>query len=188
MTSTLNAGWLASALLATGVAAAQPVPLRGLTLQDHRAQPLQAAALAGRPTLMHAVFTQCSSTCPLQVRELAAVHEALPAAVRAQVRFVSVSVDPLSDTPKTLAAFAQKQGADRPGWHFATGQPAQVALLIDRLQLYPADKTQPRPEDHRSSLYLFGADGQLVQRFRGVLVDRARLVDEISRLAVSAQR
>lgn len=182
MTPTHTLAWLAAAVLATGIASAQPAPLKGLALQDHRAQPLQAATLAGRPTLLHAVFTQCSSTCPLQVRELAAVHAALPPAVRAQVRFVSVSVDPLSDTPQTLAAFARKHDADRPGWHFATGQPAHVALLIDRLQLYPRDKSAPRPEDHRTSLYLFGANGQLVQRFRGVPVDRARLLDEITRL------
>ena len=168
--------------LATACAWAQPLPLRGLALTDQHQQPLRAAALAQRPVLLSFVFAGCSSTCPLQVKELAALHDELPASARAQVRFVSVTVDPLSDTPQALAAFAQRLGAERTGWAFATGKPEAVHTLLDRMQTFAQVKGTPRPEDHRTSLYLFAADGQLLQRFRGVPVDRPRLVAEISRL------
>lgn len=172
----------AALALAAAAAAAQPLPLRGLALTDHHQQPLRAAALAQRPVLLGFVFAGCSSTCPLQVKELAALHDALPAAARAQVRFVSVTVDPLGDTPQALAAFARRMGAERSGWAFATGAPNTVATLLERMQTFPAGAGQPRLEDHRTSLYLFAADGQLLQRFRGVPVDRPRLAAEITRL------
>lgn len=163
---------------------AQPAPLQGVQLVGHEGKALAPATLVGRPTLVHFIFTQCSTTCPSQVVELARVHEALSPAVREQVRFVSVSVDPLSDTPATLTAFARRMGALRKGWTFATGEPTEVHRLLDRMAIMnPARRGAAKPEDHRTSLYLFGADGQLVQRFRGVPVDVPRLRDELSSLA-----
>lgn len=173
---------LALWLWAAGAAAALSAPWHGLTLRDHRAQPADAASFGGRPLLLHFVYTGCSSTCPVQLRELAQLHAELPAAVRSSVRFVSVSIDPEHDTPQTLAEFARRMGADRPGWRFVTGEARQVQRLAERLQAFDA-RLGTRPEDHRTSLYLFGADGQLVQRYRGVPVDRARLADELTRIA-----
>lgn len=199
----LAAYCLAAALAACVLPAsawAQPATLAGLRLVDHRQQPLTAAQLAGRPVLLHFVFTGCSATCPLQVQQLRTVHAALAPAVRQAVHFVSVTVDPVADTPAALAEFARRQQADRPGWRFVTGAPAQVLQVADRMQVFaqpqpPATGTTttaapsprpataaPRPEDHRSAVYLFAADGRLLQRFRGTPVDEARLIDELTRL------
>jgi len=199
-------------------AQAQPAVLKGIALQDHRQQPLSASSLKGQVLLLNFVFTGCSSICPLQVVELAQLHAALdsslPKAQRSRVQFLSVSVDPLSDTPQALATFARRMGADLPAWRFATGHPEALQTLYDRMQVFErrtgasvtgvvavsggakaapaqvqaaataaASTRAPTPEDHRSSLYLFGPDGQLVQRFRGVPVDVQRLKAEISRLA-----
>lgn len=169
---------LAAALLSAG-ALAQPAPLKDLKLTDHHARPLDAAGLRGRPTLLHFVYTTCSTSCPVQVRELGLVRQALPDDVRARVRFVSVTVDPLQDTPASLAAFARRLDADQPGWHFVTGPGAHA--LADRLQALTAQR--PRAEDHRTSLYLYDARGALVQRYGGMPVDRARLAEEITQVA-----
>lgn len=174
---------LTAALTVSVGAMAQPAPLAGLALQDHRLQPLRGRELAGRPVLLHFVFAGCSRICPLQLQELRALHQALPAEVRAQVRFLSVTVDPLSDSPAALAAFARRQDVDREGWHFVSGAPAQVHQLLDRLQVFDTRAVPPRPDDHRNSIYLYAPDGRLLQRFRGAPVDRARLADELGRLS-----
>jgi cytochrome oxidase Cu insertion factor (SCO1/SenC/PrrC family) len=165
-------------LLAALAAHAQPVALRGVPLTDHRGQALAPAASQGRVVLLNFVFTGCSAICPVQVRELAELRQALPPAVRAATVFLSVSVDPANDTPATLAAFARRMGADQPGWHFATGEPASVHGLLERMQALNG----ARPADHRTSLYLFDARGDLMQRFAGVPVDRTRLAREITQL------
>jgi protein SCO1 len=169
-------------LLAAGPALAQPAVLAGVQGVDQRGKPFAAAQLAGRPVLMHFVFTGCSSTCPTQLRDLAAVREALPPAVRSRLQWLSVSVDPLADTPAALAAFAQRMGAQQPGWRFLTGKPAALAPLYDRMQVFDPGASAPGPDDHRTQLYLYAADGRLLQRFRGVPVDRPRLIAELSRL------
>lgn len=173
---------LALALVAT-LASAQPAPLLGVPLVDHRQQPLDARALRGHPTLLHLVFTTCSTTCPTQVAELALVHRGLPDDVRRRLRVVSLSVDPLNDTPASLAAFARRLEADRPGWHFATGDVTPVHRVLDRLQALDPRRSPARPEDHRTALFLYDAAGTLRLRLGGVPVDRARLADELTQLA-----
>jgi len=174
---------LLSALFFVLTARAQPAALKGIELRDHRGQAVDAPSLQSRPLLMNFVFTGCSTTCPTQVHELAELHRALPDDVRAAVRFLSVTVDPSHDTPQSLAEFARRMGADLPGWRFATGAPPQVEALLARMQAFSPRRGQARPQDHRTSLYLFDAGGVLVQRFAGVPVDRPRLADELSRLA-----
>lgn len=180
---------LAAALLACAGALAptlphaEPAPLRGIALQDHRGQPVTPASLDGQVLVLNFIFTTCSATCPTQVRELAAVHDALPASVRASTRWLSVSVDPLSDTPATLAAFARRLDAERPGWRFATGAPTQVQQLADRMAAFERSGRTPRPEDHRTSIWLYDTRGELVLRLAGAPLDRARLAREITQLA-----
>lgn len=159
-------------------ASAQPVPLKGLRLVDHRSQAL-GPSLQDRPTLLHFIFTTCSTTCPVTVQELAQVRRGLPEDVRARVRFVSVTVDPLHDAPAVLADYARRQNADLPGWSFATGPDAHV--LVERMQVL--DARRPQPADHRSSLYLYDARGVLMQRYGAQPVDRPRLIAEITQIA-----
>lgn len=166
-------------LLAVAAAApAQPMVLQDIRLSDTAGTSLEDATLRGRPVLMHFVYTGCSSTCPVQVRELAQVWDALDPQVRQKVRFVSVSLDPRQDTPTALRDFARRMDAVRPGWHFATGSVAGIDRLVRRLNLMGT--RNPRLESHATSLYLHDAQGRLVQRYGGVPVDRNRLVREIT--------
>jgi protein SCO1/2 len=163
-----------------------PSEKRELRLQDQFARPLATASLEGRVLLLNFVFTGCSTTCPLQTHELATLRRSLPAPVRSRAEFLSVSVDPLNDTPAALAAFARRMGADQPGWRFATGAPAQVETLLGRMQVMDRRQARPAAADHRTSLWLFDRSGALVQRFAGAPLDRARLADEIGRLALKS--
>lgn len=180
----------AAALLAGGAlsAIAQPAPLRGLTLQDQAARRIDAAAYRGRTLLLNFVFTGCSTTCPTQTLELAVLRRSLPPGLRAQLDFLSVSVDPLADTPATLAAFARRMDADQPGWRFATGAPSQIDTLVQRLAATDPRQPNPGPADHGTALYLFDATGVLRQRYAGVPVDRPRLARELAEVAAAHDR
>lgn len=160
-----------------------PTVLRDLRLQDQHARAVDPASFDGRVLLLNFVFTSCSTSCPLQTHELAQLRRRLPEAVRARAEFVSVSVDPLNDTPARLAAFARQFGADQPGWRFVTGTPVQVDRLLARMQVLAPGRSAPA--DHRTSLWLFDRRGALVQRFAGAPLDPTRLADEIGRLALT---
>jgi protein SCO1/2 len=52
------------------------------------------------------------------------------------VMLVSISVDPATDTPETLAAYAAKHGAEQDGWQFLTGTRESIwSLSVDSFKL-----------------------------------------------------
>lgn len=170
-------------LLCCAVVQAQPAPLQGVSLRDQQSRPLAPATLQGRVVLLHFIYTGCSATCPTQVRELAAVLDALTPEVRAGLRFVSVSLDP-HDTPASLREFAHRLDADREGWLYTSGEPADLDRLATRLRAYDERRPAAGLADHRTSLFVFDASGALMQRYAGVPVDRARLQRELSQLVL----
>lgn len=192
----VRSGWLfmllcaaATGILAPG-ASAQPAVLDGVRLIDQDRQPLQPERLRDRAVLLNFVFTACSAVCPLQTRQLAQVQQALPAGVAGQVHFLSVSIDPLNDTPEALHGFAQRTGADLRRWSFTTGAPAEIERLVARMD--PRRDARGRvppvvdPGEHTTSLVLFDRHGRAVQRYAGVPVDQARLVREIQQLVLAS--
>lgn len=94
----------------------------------------QAARLAewlatSDPVLLNFIYTDCTTVCPLQSQVFAQVQEQLRQTGR-RVRMVSISIDPLHDTPPRLDAYARRFGAgDR--WHFLTGTP-QASVAVQR--------------------------------------------------------
>lgn len=149
----------------------------GLRLQDQEGRRFSFASLKGQVLLVHFVFTGCSTVCPVQTRALAEVQKTLPSPARDGIRFLSLSIDPLSDTPAVLKAYAQRMGADLSRWSFVTGAPTDIERVTDRLRLFkPGGK---RPDDHTTSLWLVDARGQMVQRLSGNPPDSARVAREL---------
>ena len=176
------AGCLTSAWISAKAKGALPAALAGIRLTDHRGRVVQPASFGKGPMLLNFIFTSCPSACPVQVKELVAVHRALPADVKDKVQFLSITVDPATDKPAALASFAKRLGADVAGWRFATGQPAEITQLLKRLQVMNPQKENPQPSDHRLTLYLFNAEGIPVVTYNGAPVDKQRLVEEITQL------
>jgi len=103
--------------------------------------------IASRPVLINALFTGCSSACPLLTRRLVQVKTLLGERFGKGIGFVSISVDPLADTPSSLKKFALEHGADHPGWRFLTGKPSDVQRVLERLGLWVES-----PEGHQTVL------------------------------------
>jgi protein SCO1/2 len=78
--------------------------------------------LRGRPYAVNFLFTSCPTSCP----PLAEASQALQKRVKRwsegpehAAQIVSITVDPLTDTPEKLKAFGQKYGSDPGVWRFA---------------------------------------------------------------------
>lgn len=115
--------------------------------QDHRSHALYSDLIAPRSVLINTAFVGCSSACPLLTQQLVRTRDALGERFGRDIWFLSITVDPLSDGPDELKRFAQRQGADAPGWRFLTGAPADVQAVLRRLGLW-AD----RPDAHQTGL------------------------------------
>ncbi len=93
------------------------------------------------------IFTNCQSACPLMTRNLTMIRDMLREDERRAIRFISISIDPLRDTPSAMKEFAQKHDADIDGWLWLTGQPDDVNYITKRLGSYTDD-----PEMHTTTL------------------------------------
>lgn len=100
--------------------------------------------------LINVVYTECRDACPLITRLLGQVKDRFGDEFGHSVLFLSLSSDPLRDTPDTLKAFAKKHQADHPGWRFLSGHQEVMKPLLSRLGQWSDD-----PADHKS-LFLAG--------------------------------
>lgn len=119
--------------------------LPDVTLTAANGTPVRAvdALAAGRPVMLNFIFTSCNTICPILSATFAQVQAQLgPEA--AQLRFVSISIDPEQDTPATLATYARRYGADG-NWQFLTGDREDIITLQRAFDAYRGNKMSHQP-------------------------------------------
>lgn len=118
-----------------------------LTDQDGVVRRFYTDLIRGRKVLINFGFTTCKGVCPAMARNLRAVQTRLgPRA--SEVTILTITVDPVNDTPAALKRFAEQMKAG-PGWRFLTGTPERVSLVLSRL-----GGKAPRPEEHSAVLLI----------------------------------
>ncbi len=104
--------------------------------------------LQKRKVLINFAFTSCSGVCPVMTANLARVQKLLGGRVGKEITMMTITVDPVNDTPAVLKAFAAKHKAG-PGWYFLSGTPANVNAVLKRIGGAVA-----RPSDHSATLLI----------------------------------
>ena len=85
------------------------------------------------------IFTNCQGACPLMTQNMSMVRDMLGLELGKDIHFISVSIDPVRDTPAAMKEFAQTHRADQDGWRFVTGDPENLAHIVTRLGQYTDD-------------------------------------------------
>lgn len=97
-------------------------------LKDQHGRAFTRRDLDGKVWVVDFVFTSCPTICPELTQRMAWLVGELEA--EPGVSFLSVSVDPETDTPERLVAFQKKHGRESPRWFFVTGDPAVVEKTV----------------------------------------------------------
>ena len=108
--------------------------------------------LRERVVLISFIFTNCEYSCPMLAQKLKQARASMVPAIKDEVWFVTLSVDPERDTPESMKQFAERQGVDESRWIFLTGDKQNVELLVKKLGQYT-----PNVEAH-TTLMLAGND------------------------------
>ena len=124
-----------------------------LTNQDGRQMRFFDDMIKGKVVVINFIFTSCSDSCPLETARLRQVQKLLGERVGKDIFFYSISIDPLSDTPQVLKAYAQRFKAG-PGWQFLTGEFDAVTELRHKLGLFIEGVDNGRTKDHNLSLII----------------------------------
>ena len=84
--------------------------------------------MRGKILAVSFLFTSCSLTCPEVSKRMAEIQKLTAGAP--DVRLLSLTVDPRSDTPPVLAKWGARFGADTNHWNLLTGDQAQLHFVI----------------------------------------------------------
>lgn len=138
-----------------------PLAAPELPLLDHEGQPRMLRQwLAGQVTVAQTMFTGCATVCPIQGALFAELQKRLATLrTRQPVQLLSLSIDPLADTPQALQAWRRRlQAQDR--WRAGVPRIADVAALQRALDGSTA-RARRGADDHSDQLYFFDAQSQL---------------------------
>jgi cytochrome oxidase Cu insertion factor (SCO1/SenC/PrrC family) len=106
-----------------------------LLTQDNEPVHFYDDLLKGKIVVINFLFTTCTGICPPMTANLAKVQSYLGEHVGREVNFISISVDPTTDTPAKMKKYAADFKAG-PGWYFLTGTKENVDKVLAKLGGY----------------------------------------------------
>ena len=98
------------------------------SLTDSSGKTISRTDVDGKILAVSFLFTSCSLTCPEVTRAMAEIQQRT--AGHDDVRLLSFTVDPRSDTPPVLAKWGERFGADTNRWFLLTGDKAELHGII----------------------------------------------------------
>jgi len=110
----------------------QSVPNTSFLDQDGRKRDLQS--FTGSALVLTFTYTKCPmpTFCPLMDRNFVTLQEKVKADPALNVHLLTVSFDPVTDTPPVLKKHAKTLGADPRVWSFLTGKPEDISAFATR--------------------------------------------------------
>jgi len=116
--------------------------------QDGNALHFYRDLIKGKTVAINFIFTNCTTICPPLAATFARVQREMGDKAGRDIHFISISVDPLTDTPERLKAWGAKFKAGD-GWTFVTGNKQEMDKLLNAL-----GASVSRREDHTPSVII----------------------------------
>ena len=116
--------------------------------QEGHALHFYSDLVKGKTVAINFIFTNCTTICPPLAATFARVQKEMGDKVGRDVHFISISVDPLTDTPERLKAWGAKFKAGD-GWTFVTGNKPEMDKLLNAL-----GASVSRREDHTPAVII----------------------------------
>jgi len=176
--------WNSGGRIAPPVIAAVP----SFHLVDQTGNAYGSDDLRGKVWIASFIYSTCPGPCPRVVERMGHVRDQIGDEI--DLRLVSFSVDPQTDTPEVLAEYGKQHDIDPQRWHLLTGPVDDVVTLI-RKGFMLALQRSDAPEAAK-----LATDGPVIHSTRLVLVDRSGRIrgyyetndpDDMTRLVADAR-
>jgi len=137
--------------------------------------------VAGKTVAMNFVFTTCTTICPPMGANFGRLRKELGERAGRDLHLISISVDPVTDTPERLDAWSRQFGAG-PGWTLVTGDRAEITRLLKALKVFNPDFTEHSP------VVLIGNDSAGEWTRAHGLAPPAKLEELLTKVASAGER
>jgi protein SCO1/2 len=151
----------------------------GLVDTDGGTVRFKSEAVGNRIVVVNFIYTSCTTICPVTSAMFAEVQERLMDRLGEgfgrDVKLITLTVDPATDTPERLKDYALNFGTPE-GWLWLTGNKPQVDKVLTGLGAYAVDFTR-----HSGAVLVGDGRGGDWMRFYG-LPNPADIVDRVEQL------
>ena len=130
--------------------------------QEGNALHFYSDLIKNKTVAINFIFTNCTTICPPLAATFARLQRELGDKVGKDVHLISISVDPLTDTPERLKAWGAKFKAG-PGWTFVTGEKQEMDKLLDAL-----GASVSKREDHTPAMIIGNDSKEIWTRTYGL--------------------
>jgi cytochrome oxidase Cu insertion factor (SCO1/SenC/PrrC family) len=137
------------------------MPSFTLTNQDGHAVSL--SHFKGRVVLVTAVYSTCTTTCPMMLTKVRTVLDELTPAERDGMAVIAFSLNPESDT-RELRAMTAKMYGIKTQFHFVNGIPSEMNALLDKLNIARTRDEKSGQIMHSNLFFLLDREGRIAYR------------------------
>ncbi len=146
------------------------------TTQD--GEDIKLQDLQGKVLVMVMIYTSCTAACPRLVADMRNIEKELPEDVKSEVKMIFVSIDPETDTPERLKAFAKENLLDEAPWMFLRSSEENTRefaaiLAVNYKQITPIDFS------HSNIISVFNRKGEMVFQQEGLGVNSNNTIKSI---------
>jgi len=142
----------------------------------------------GDIVLLGYIYTNCPDVCPMTTANMKQARQQLDAPD--DVQFVTVSFDPLRDTPSVMQRYSETWEAADTDWMFLTGDTTTVNAMMRRIgirhQITDTTTTSDGEQiffiSHTDLVTLIDAEGRIRQHYSGSRTPPEILVEDINKL------
>jgi protein SCO1/2 len=142
---------------------------------------IQLKDLHGNVVVMVMIYTSCQASCPRLVADMRHLDYQVESKYKDKVKFVLISIDPETDTPERLAAFAKENEMTDDQWVFLQGTPETVQEVAVVLGM-KYKKVSPIDFSHSNIISVFDDRGVLQHQKEGLGIENAETRNKIVEL------
>jgi len=139
--------------------------------------------LKGNVLVVVMIYTSCKTACPILIKDMREIRKQVDTQIPKTakgVKYLLVSIDPETDTPEHLKAFAKENNMDDDQWLFLRSNEEQTrefaaVLAVNYKQISPVDFS------HSNIISVFNKKGELVSQQEGLGIDYEKTVCEVKK-------
>jgi protein SCO1/2 len=136
-------------------------------LYDQNGRVVDSARFRGKQVMLNFIYTRCpvANMCPLSTQKMMQTQKLARESGVAGVEFVSITMDPLHDTPGVLREYADARGIDTSNFSFLTGPEPAIRDLLTQFGVIAEFKGDIL--DHTLATLLIDGKGRITWRADG---------------------
>jgi len=143
----------------------------------------------GKIAVVGYIFTNCPDICPLTTNNMRLIRDKAKEEGIKNIEYVTISFDPLVDTPEILKKYADVRNIDTPDWHFLTGDKEVIDDLMHEagIMAVVGDSTVTEANTiyyyiHTDRISLVDEDGFVRKNYKGSENNIEEIVNDIKKL------